>query len=208
MRKHLAICLIVYLLLVACSPQVEVDSGQTNESEEPVFEQVEETPMPEEESDESDFNDSEDADVESDEDTIEAEEQKSEPTVVDLGELMTPTAESGGEKVEQPAPGIPDRATVLLNDVQQDLSKKLDVDLDAIETVAVEEVTWRDSSLGCPIAGMNYLQVLTPGFRIILMVDGEEYHYHSRDTSNFVLCEDPQPPVSGEQAPPPGLGDD
>jgi hypothetical protein len=31
-----------------------------------------------------------------------------------------------------------------------------------IAVIAVEDTEWRDSSLGCPKPGMNYLQVITP----------------------------------------------
>jgi hypothetical protein len=39
-----------------------------------------------------------------------------------------------------------------------------------VVVVANEEVTWRDSSAGCPQKGMHYTQVLTDGTRIILRV--------------------------------------
>ena len=48
-----------------------------------------------------------------------------------------------------------------------------------IEVVTVEEVTWRDSSIGCPMKGMQYTQVLTPGTRIVLQHDDSTFSYHA-----------------------------
>jgi hypothetical protein len=49
-----------------------------------------------------------------------------------------------------------------------DLATKLKVDEETIEIVEAQFVTWRDSSAGCPQPGMQYLQVLTNGSRIVL----------------------------------------
>ena len=46
------------------------------------------------------------------------------------------------------------------------LAQELAVAEADIAVVAVEETEWRDSSLGCPKPGMNYLQVITPGYKI------------------------------------------
>ena len=48
---------------------------------------------------------------------------------------------------------------------------------DQIELVSVESVQFRDSSLGCPQRGMMYLQVITPGYRVILSLEGQTYDY-------------------------------
>lgn len=76
----------------------------------------------------------------------------------------------------------------------EDLGEWLGVPLDEISLTSVEAVEWRDSSLGCPEPGMAYLTVITPGYLILLEVDGETYEYHT-DTNRVVYCEDPQPPL-------------
>lgn len=60
-----------------------------------------------------------------------------------------------------------------------------------IAVVAVEENEWRDSSLGCPKPGVNYLQVITPGYKIMLTAQGKSYEYHSDTNRRVVRCDKP-----------------
>ena len=234
MKKQTFLYLFFLFLMISCSPQVEVNNGQNDETsidnEEATIEQspldsptsaaLESSEEAATTMDSEDMNENEDL---TDDDTSpiapeetplisrddisqDALDQKSEPVTVDLSQLVTPAPAEESEPIEQPVPGIPNGTTKLLHDVRIDLSDKLGVDIDSIVTISVEEVMWRNSSLGCPMAGMSYLQVLTSGFRIMLSVDGETYHYHSRDTSNFILCTNPQSPAPGSE-PAPGLGD-
>ncbi|MPZ61522.1 MAG: hypothetical protein GEU93_09535 [Propionibacteriales bacterium] len=76
-----------------------------------------------------------------------------------------------------------------------DLADRLDVGPEQIEVLSVEEVTWRDRSLGCPRPGMMYVQVLTPGNRIVLEYGGRRYEYHSGGSRRPFLCKNPQPPL-------------
>lgn len=63
---------------------------------------------------------------------------------------------------------------------KKELAKKLAVSERAISLVGeVEEVTWPDSSLGCPEPGMMYAQVLTPGYRFKLQSGGKIFEYHA-----------------------------
>jgi hypothetical protein len=60
---------------------------------------------------------------------------------------------------------------------------------------SIQEVQWRDGSLGCPQPGMNYIMVITPGYLIMLEAKGQAYEYHtSLDT--VVWCKSPQAPYS------------
>ena len=77
-----------------------------------------------------------------------------------------------------------------------DLAQRLAVDPAAITVIAVEDVTWSDSSLGCPEPGMAYMQVLTPGQRIRLGVDGRVFEYHGGRSGMPRYCERPEEPVS------------
>ena len=71
----------------------------------------------------------------------------------------------------------------------EDLSEQTGVPPGQITLVSMEAVEWGDSSLGCPQPGFMYAQVITPGFKIVLEADGQEYTYHSDQGSNAVLCE-------------------
>jgi len=63
---------------------------------------------------------------------------------------------------------------------KKDLAHRLNVRQESIELAGpIEEVTWPNSSLGCPEPGMNYAQVLTPGYRIKLQSGGKVFEYHT-----------------------------
>jgi hypothetical protein len=59
-----------------------------------------------------------------------------------------------------------------------------------VTVVQVEAVEWPDSSLGNPQPDGVYLQVVTPGFRILLRAGAETYEYHS-DYARVVWVEEP-----------------
>ena len=70
--------------------------------------------------------------------------------------------------------------TAVVQAAKEDLARRLKVRPESIELAGpVEEVTWPDSSLGCPEPGMVYAQVLTPGYRFQLQSGGKLYQYHS-----------------------------
>ena len=76
----------------------------------------------------------------------------------------------------------------LLELAARDLSIRLEIDQEAIQVESFEEVEWPDGGLGCPMPDADYAQVITPGYRISLEVEGTAYTYHT-DQGNFVvLC--------------------
>ena len=60
-----------------------------------------------------------------------------------------------------------------------DLTLKTGVDLDKIVTESTEEFNFSDASLGVAEPGADYAQVITPGYIIMLIADGETYEYHA-----------------------------
>ena len=58
---------------------------------------------------------------------------------------------------------------------------------DEAQVRLVEQIDWPDSSLGCPQPDMMYAQVITPGYRVVLALDDQEYVYHTT-TSRAVYC--------------------
>lgn len=65
----------------------------------------------------------------------------------------------------------------LVQQARQDLAQRFNASPDSVEVVNVEAVTWPDASLGGVRDGA--LQVLTPGFRIVLVLGGTHYAYHT-----------------------------
>jgi hypothetical protein len=112
------------------------------------------------------------------------------PVIVDFGALEPEREQDseGEEGMEAPAPGVRDPGAQLVKAAQQALADRLGASADAISVELVEEVTWPDSGLGCPEPGMMYLQVLTPGYRIVLSAEGAEYVYHTDRSKRLVLC--------------------
>ena len=108
------------------------------------------------------------------------------PTLPATGDVeMTPSMRSPEE------PGLQD----LITNVKADLAGRLSVPVEEITLIEFSEVEWSDSSMDCPEPGMSYLQVITPGYRIILQANDNSYEYHSNRDSYFVYCEGRVPPV-------------
>ena len=76
------------------------------------------------------------------------------------------------------------------------LEEELSIQKSQIEVISIQSVVWSDSSLGCPQPDMNYLMVLTEGYRVVLAVDGEPYYYHANKNGYGIICESPNPPYS------------
>jgi hypothetical protein len=55
--------------------------------------------------------------------------------------------------------------------------------------ISFEEVEWNDTGLGCPELGGMYAQVITPGFDVRLLIDGDEREYHTDMTTAVVRCD-------------------
>lgn len=111
------------------------------------------------------------------------------PPPVRLAEPLLQPPVGVSEPEPQPAPDSNVDAAVA------DLAAWLEVEPATIAVVTVDEVTWRDSSLGCPEPDRAYLQVLTPGLRIILAANEATYEYHSGRGGRVILCANPQPPI-------------
>ena len=97
----------------------------------------------------------------------------------------------------------------MITQAKEDLSERLSVEIDQIKLLEAREVTWPDSSLGCPQPGKVYNQVLQDGLLIRLEVGGRMYFYHSGGDLDPFLCEQtsrlvPHPTKGDEFVPPPG----
>jgi hypothetical protein len=86
----------------------------------------------------------------------------------------------------------------VLDRARSDLAAQLGRSEDAIQVQVIEEKMWSDSSVGCPQPGMAYLTAITPGYRIVLEANGEEYAYHTSHDKVVLCLRD-----TGEIQPPP-----
>lgn len=78
-----------------------------------------------------------------------------------------------------------------------DLANRLSVDPATIVVTDEREVTWPDTSLGCPEPGLQYLQQLTNGVLLVLEAGGTRYEYHGGAGRPPFLCPNPRPPAAG-----------
>ncbi len=85
---------------------------------------------------------------------------------------------------------MPAGAEKAVQAAKADLARRTGIDQAAIVVVRADAVDWRDSSLGCPRPGQMYIQVITPGYLVVLQAAGRTHEYHTdRDGSRVVLCQ-------------------
>lgn len=89
----------------------------------------------------------------------------------------------------------------LLDALRRDAARTAGAEPAEVRVVSVDAVTWPDSSLGCGRPDESALQVLTPGYRIVIEVRGAQLNYHTDRRSGFRIC-----PQGATAAPPPHTG--
>lgn len=106
--------------------------------------------------------------------------------------LATPPPADSANEPEQPAAESPIEQN-MVNLSLENLSRKLNIDVEKIRVTKVTKVVWRDASLGCPKPGVDYLRVETPGFSITLEAEGKTYEFHTDESKRLTLCNSTQP---------------
>ncbi len=108
-----------------------------------------------------------------------------------LCETGGPAEEAGemeGSRSAAPNLNLSAKAQALVNTVTADMATELGVAEAAIEVKSVESADWRNSGLGCEKKGEVYLQVITPGYKIVLQAGDSVFEYHTDAGSRYVLC--------------------
>jgi len=72
----------------------------------------------------------------------------------------------------------------------QDLMTQFNLSRDMIKIQSIEPVEWPDSSLGCPLPGINYTQTNTQGYLVTLEALDITYTYHTDTGTKVILCSD------------------
>lgn len=85
-----------------------------------------------------------------------------------------------------------------------DLAQRTGRELDGVEILAAESVTWSDASLGCPEPGMFYAQALTDGMRMHLLFQREKFDYRISGNHGR-LCENAHAALDLEVTPVPEI---
>lgn len=68
------------------------------------------------------------------------------------------------------------------------LSRKYFIDADSIDVINVAVIDWPDSSLGCPSAGVEYMQVEMRGTVVLLRADSKAYRVHTAN-DRAIVCD-------------------
>ncbi|CAG0991480.1 hypothetical protein ANAEL_02320 [Anaerolineales bacterium] len=130
--------------------------------------------------------------------------QNESPALPPQETLSTPVADSQSAPTEEPAATssastqldaqLPDdegsqpAPREIVEKVKADLVKQFKVNADEIRVREARAVDWPDTSLGCPQPDMVYAQVITPGYWVLLEVEGKQYPYHTDRDGQIILC--------------------
>ena len=126
-------------------------------------------------------------------------EPTSSPTATEFRPTDTPSTppvpEAEGEATSVPFPptekevaGDQGEVGTLVAIARADLARRLSVPDAEITIQSVEEVMWPNAGLGCPQPGYEYIQVITPGYKILLAASGRTYSYHANPGTLILLC--------------------
>ncbi len=111
---------------------------------------------------------------------------------VEESPLSPPPTPTRPEPVEQSRSPIAvpfEAPSEVVEAAREHVATQMDISTEAMEVVATAAVEWSDASLGCPDPGKLYAQVITPGYRIILEVEGREIEVHTdQEGRNVVIC--------------------
>ncbi|MEA2619317.1 MAG: hypothetical protein QOC97_90 [Chloroflexota bacterium] len=83
--------------------------------------------------------------------------------------------------------GAIDLPISVIDPVVAEIARIAGVGVDQVIILSAVSVTFPDSSLGCPLPGMAYSQIVTDGYRIVATAAGATYDYRGTGTS-FRRC--------------------
>jgi len=101
------------------------------------------------------------------------------------------TTAPSGEATEMPTAEatveVSGEAADAVSKASQALAEELKISADRIEVVSSEAVEWPDSCLGVTSADTMCAQVITPGYSVVLSVDGKQYEVHTNADGTSVM---------------------
>ncbi|MFZ6030113.1 MAG: META domain-containing protein [Chloroflexota bacterium] len=99
-----------------------------------------------------------------------------------LGTQETPLLPTGGAEETPPTAAL---------QAQRWLADQLDVDLHDVQLQNVERAEWTDSCLGLGGPAESCLQLLVPGWRVVLSANGEEYVLRTDESGTTIRMAEP-----------------
>ncbi len=98
--------------------------------------------------------------------------------------LPTASAAPGGG----PPSAWPPAADLAVANARADLVARTGIYPDLIQVTSVTEHDWPTPALGCPENGHTYVQVIVPGYVIVLAAGGANYVYHASRKGDVITC--------------------
>lgn len=96
-----------------------------------------------------------------------------------LSSACSLSLDQNSDPVEAPVPLSSEDIDSLVMLAKFDLALKTGADIEKMDTESIKEFDFSDASLGVPEPGVEYTQVITPGYIIMLSSEGEIYEYHA-----------------------------
>ncbi len=88
---------------------------------------------------------------------------------------------------------------VAITAAMQDAANKLGIPINEIDINRLDRQEWPDSCLGCPQPGEACLEVITPGYRILLGGAANGFVYHTDAQGNVRHCPTSQSPSAAKE---------
>ena len=111
-------------------------------------------------------------------------QQDEEPrqTPAPTSEVTQEPTQAPTEEATEAQPNSGTQGGLIVNGAQpaiDALAEKLNVSVQDISLVSVEQVEWNDSCLGVGGPDEMCAQMITPGWKVVLEVDGKQYEVHT-----------------------------
>jgi len=99
------------------------------------------------------------------------------------------TGETPSVSTPVASPDLPAKAVL---DAQQWLATQLSVAAEQVQIIEAEQAEWTDSCLGLGRPNESCLQAITPGWRVVLEVNGQRYEVRTDQTGSVIRVASPQ----------------
>lgn len=95
----------------------------------------------------------------------------------------------GADDTSDPGRPVSDEANdaVASGAAVRTLAERLNIDAKTIDVVSNEPTEWPNACLGVEKPDVLCAQVITPGFKVLLMANGTQYEYHTDTTGTAIF---------------------
>lgn len=105
-------------------------------------------------------------------------------SVVITNTTATPASPESSVSALTPTPAL----QALAEKAKADLAKRLKVSVNQIDLLKIVPAKWPYDSVGCPVPNGESIDTSTPGYQILLNVNGEQYMYHTDGKDWIGFC--------------------